>query len=191
MTTLNASAPVGKERKYALVERERRFLLRRRPAGDVLRTVRIVDRCLTGSRIRLREMTELDAAGGTTASVARKLTQKVPSPDGGPGLITTMYLSEAEYGMFAALPAATLTKSRLSVPPLGVDLFGGELTGLVIGEVEFDDDASMARFAPPAAAVAEVTRDPRLTGGRLALTTAAELAAVLADYGVTIPASPR
>lgn len=187
VTTLNESAPVGKERKYALVERERRFLLRRQPDGDVMRTVRIVDRYLTGTRIRLREMTEVDAASHATVNLARKLTQKVPAPDGGPGLITSMYLSEAEYGMFAALPAASSGKTRLSIPPLGVDLFEGERAGLVIGEVEFDDDTSMARFEPPAEAVAEVTRDVRLTGGRLAVTTAAGLAAVLADYGVMTP----
>jgi CYTH domain-containing protein len=73
---------------------------------------------------------------------------------------------------------------RLSVPPLGVDVFEGALAGLVLAEAEFDDDVSLRAFMPPAATVAEVTRDQRLSGGRLAVTTARQLAAVLASYNV-------
>jgi hypothetical protein len=178
------SAPDGKELKYARPERERRFLFSAPPPGDVVRVARIEDRYLRGTRIRVRRSTERSTADGNIDRTVYKLTQKMPGPDGGPGLITTMYLDAAEYGVLAQLPAAPLRKTRLSIPPLGVDVFEDSLEGLVLGEVEFDDDESMARFVLPPGAVAEVTNDQRLSGGRLVTTSSLELAAVLADYGV-------
>ena len=40
-----------------------------------------------------------------------------------------------------------------------VDIFGGALSGLVVGEVEFASEASAMAFEPPAWFSAEVTRD--------------------------------
>lgn len=176
----NDAAPAGKERKYARRERERRFLFEAQPAGHVERTVRIADRYLANTRMRLRQAAEL-APDGTERSIIYKLTQKLPGPGGGPGLITTMYLTSDEYDLVSLLPAASLHKTRLSIPPLGVDLFEGALTGLVLGEVEFSDDETMAAFVPPVGARAEVTYDERFTGGRLVTTTAPVLAALLAE----------
>jgi hypothetical protein len=42
-----------------------------------------------------------------------------------------MYLSEDEFALLANLPAKVLTKTRHSVPPFGIDVFDGVLTGLV------------------------------------------------------------
>ncbi len=149
---LNDAAPAGKERKYARRERERRFLFGAQPAGQVDRTVRIVDRYLPRTRIRLRRAAEI-APDGTERSIVHKLTQKLPAPSGGPGLITTMYLTADEYDLMAQLPAATLRKTRLSIPPLGADLFEDALAGLVLGEAEFTDDDTMAAFAAPSGAL--------------------------------------
>lgn len=55
--------------KYAVAERERRFLISALAAG-VVETRTIVDHYLTGTRLRLREVTNGDG------SVVRKLTQK-------------------------------------------------------------------------------------------------------------------
>ena len=75
---------------------------------------------------------------------------------------------------------------RVQADPEGAraGLFEDALHGLVLGEAEFADDESMTRFCRPAHAVAEVTSDPRLTGGQLIRTTRSELVAVLAEYGV-------
>jgi CYTH domain-containing protein len=182
---LNDSAPPGREAKYARPERERRFLLSAPPDGQVARAVRITDRYLTGTRLRLRRSVELAGDQDGAGHVVFKLTQKVPGPAGEPGLTTTLYLNAAEYGVLMQLPGVSLRKVRLSIPPLGVDVFEGALAGLVLAEAEFDDDVSLLAFTPPADAVAEVTRDQRLSGGSLAVTTAPELDAVLASYGVT------
>jgi len=181
---VNDAAPPGKELKYARLERERRFLLRVSPAEGVVKTTRIADRYLLGTRLRLRRAIETVTVGGIGERTVYKLTQKVPAPDGGPGLITTLYLDAVEYAVLEQLPAATVHKTRLSVPPLGIDVFEDALAGLVLAEAEFDDDESLESFIPPREAVAEVTQDQRLTGGNLAVTTKAEIEAVLADYGL-------
>ncbi len=179
---INNAAPEGKELKYGNRERERRFLLAAPPAGPVVRTGAITDRYITGTRLRLRRV---EWTGGGEG-VVYKLTQKVPHPDGRSGLITTIYLTAEEYRVFARLPATPLRKLRHSVPPLGVDLFEGELDGLVLAEVEFPSDDALADFTPPPIAVAEVTEDERFTGGHLITATRAEIAVALAEYGIAI-----
>lgn len=166
--------------KYARVERERRFLLAAPPAGPHTEARRITDRYLTGTRLRLRRV---ERAG---AEPELKLTQKIPAdrPGAVQGLITTAYLSPAEYEVLAGLPAAVLAKSRYSFPPLGVDVFEPPLHGLVLAEAEFGSDAAARAFAVPPFAVAEVTADARFTGGRLATATRADLLRWLAGFGI-------
>ena len=92
--------------KYAVVERERRYLVGSLPAGETS-TSDIVDRYLTGTRLRLREVREADGA------VVRKLGQKLRLGSG-PGEIacTNLYLDEAEWALLMGLPARTLRKRR-------------------------------------------------------------------------------
>lgn len=174
-------APAGKALKYTRHERERRFLLGRQIDGPCVRRAVITDRYLAGTRIRLRQTVETTTEGTVTV---RKLTQKIPAADGGPGLITTFYVSEAEYEVIRELAAATLTKTRFSVPPFGVDVFGGELAGLVLAEIEFSTDEESAAFPPPLESMAEVTLDGRLTGGHLTRMSRAELLEILEEYSV-------
>ena len=142
--------------KYAQVERERRFLLDHMPPGT--RTAegrRIVDRYLTGTTLRLRHMSDHHGHD-------YKFTQKIPAAHPGPaqGVITSIYLSDAEYDLLANLPAETLTKTRYSVPPFGIDVFSPPLNGLVLAEIEFNTDVDLLAFQPPRQVIAEVTRDP-------------------------------
>lgn len=67
-----------------------------------------------------------------------------------------------------------------------VDVFGPPRHGLVLAEVEMRTDADLAACPPPAGSVAEVTRDGRFTGGRLAVTRRPELLAWLATCGLTV-----
>ena len=176
-------APAGKARKYARPERERRFLLARLPPGEPIHRTRIEDRYLIGTRLRLRRMTALDEPG-RDGEVSCKLGQKIPAPDGRPGLITNVYLSEAEYQALAIVPANELRKVRSSYPPFGVDVFEGPLEGLILAEIEFRSRSEELAFRPAIETVAEVTADERLTGGRLVVTSAPELRAILRDYGL-------
>ncbi|MFF0087751.1 hypothetical protein ACFYR1_50320 [Streptomyces canus] len=172
--------------KYAQVERERRFLLANPPAPSSVTISRVItDRYLVGTRLRLRRAEFSDGRSEL------KLTQKVPVPQPGAvqGLITNTYLSLAEYEVLASLPAVLLAKARLSVPPLGVDVFDGRLHGLVLAEAEFTTDEEAQAFEPPAECVAEVTDDARFTGGRLVQTSRQELLGWLAEYGIHPAAS--
>jgi adenylate cyclase len=49
-----------------------------------------------------------------------------------------------------------------------VDEYGGALDGLVVAEVEFDDEEAAGRFRPPPWFEREVTDDPRYSNRRLA-----------------------
>ena len=174
-------APSGKEEKYARVERERRFLLAAAPAGTPTRRFLIEDHYLRGTRLRLRRMTDLNAPG---ARVFYKLTQKIPTAAGTPGLITNLYLSAAEYAALVGVPGDVIRKVRSSFPPLGVDVFEGSLSGLVLAEAEFETAAEEARFRPPAGVIAEVTADSRFTGGSLAKLGINETAQLLTVFGI-------
>jgi CYTH domain-containing protein len=178
-TLTNTSAPAGKSQRYAKPERERRFLLASQPPGEIKKTVRIVDRYFLGTRLRLRQMVE---TGGDSAKTFYKLTQKVPAPDGAPGLLSTVYLNEKEFALLATIPGSTLRKTRHSIPPFGVDVFESPLAGLFLAEVEFDDDASMIAFSPPPWIVAEVTRDSPFTGGHLVSLRPSDLEALLLPF---------
>ena len=171
--------------RYACVEIERRWVLAEAPDPASAVAVRhLVDRYVVGTRLRLRLQT---TDGGPTL---RKFTQKVPGPEGSgrpgnghQGLLTNTYLDEAEYDVLAALPALELRKTRYRVAPFGIDVFAPPLDGLVLAEIEFPDVDAAARSPIPPGAVAEVTHDPRFTGGRLVRTTATELRAWLAELG--------
>ena len=167
--------------KYARIERERRFLLAELPLPATVTATRVItDRYLIGTRLRLRRTQSPDGADEL------KLTQKVPvaRPGAVQGLVTNTYLSPAEYDLLARLPAATLSKTRFSVPPLGVDVFHDPLHGLVLAEAEFTTDEQAQSFVPPPQCVAEVTDDSRFTGGRLVETSRQDLLRWLAEYGL-------
>jgi adenylate cyclase len=67
-----------------------------------------------------------------------------------------------------------LTKTRSLIPlddglTAEVDIFEGELEGLVLGEIEFDSEAQSGNFEPPAWIGVEITGDERYAGQSLAL----------------------
>lgn len=168
--------------KYARIEWERRFLLSNFPSGEqVTRTRLICDRYIEGTTLRLRQQSDDDG-------LVFKLTQKLPDRDGRgqQGLITSIYLTEGEYGVLARLPASELTKVRHSVPPFGIDVFAGVLRGLVLAEAEFNSAAEALALVLPSFIVAEVSDDRRFTGGSLCAASRPDLEKWLAERGVRL-----
>ena len=168
---------------YARVERERRFLLAEFPRGaDVARVRRITDHYIDGSTLRLREQRD---DGGPAVF---KLTQKVPARESGAqqGFITSMYLAENEFRLLAQLPAKKLSKTRHSVPPFGIDVFEGDLAGLLLGEAEFESAADADALTLPSFIFREVSDDMRFTGGRLARASRGQVRAWLLEYGIAL-----
>jgi CYTH domain-containing protein len=165
--------------KYARPEFERRFLLSTIPSGRVMRRRHIVDRYFIGTGLRLRTVSS------DTGDLEYKLTQKVPEAmEGARGRITTMYLAPAAYDLLCELPGAELCKTRFSIPPFGIDIFGGALDRLLLAECEASSAADLAQYPSPPGTIAEVTEDERFTGGRLATTTAEQLSMLLHLFGI-------
>jgi len=156
--------------RYAVTEREMRWLLRRVP-DDVDGPVEIVDKYLSGSTLRVRR-----AQSGST--VAYKLGQKVRHDAANPSInqMTNMYLSQSEFELLGRVEGAALSKTRwrwsVGDVTYSVDQFGDRLQGLVVAETELPVNG-VGRTAPPLA-VADVTEDDRFSGGRLARLTRPE-----------------
>jgi CYTH domain-containing protein len=167
--------------KYARPERERRFILEVVPPAALDERV-IVDRYIRGTRLRLRCVR--DASG----EAVLKLGQKVRSEGDDPRLVwhTSLYLTVAEFDALGAVPADVLAKRRRFVSldsgiHMAVDAFEGALAGLVLGEVDFPDEAAAKSFVPPAWTTTEVSRDERFTGGALATTDRAAIRRAVAE----------
>jgi CYTH domain-containing protein/CHAD domain-containing protein len=155
------------QRPDALVERERKFLVERLSDVPELRADTLELRqgylAIDGpTSVRIRD----DGRGSFTMTV--KL---------GRGAVRT----ELEWWITAEQFAATwphtdgrrVHKTRSTVPIEGatvdVDAFHGALDGLVMAEVEFDDDETMVGFDPPSWFGPELTDDPAYTNASLAL----------------------
>lgn len=151
--------------KYAHVERERRWLVDTalRPDLDGLPHILIEDRYITGTRMRLRRMTD-----SATGEQSLKLTKKYDCDDPLARPIVTTYLTAAEYDLLARLDARALAKRRYKLDGFSLDRFEGALAGLELAEIEWPDDAGLRRLQPPPWAASEVSHDPRYQGGTLA-----------------------
>ncbi len=161
--------------RYAHLEREQRWIVRTIPHG-VTPVAEIFDRYIHGTQLRLRWSENADG-------VVLKLGQKVRAEPADPETVslTNIYLSEAEYHVLLALPAAELYKTRSRVQwrdhTAVVDVFHGHLDGLVLAEVELSADEPL--LAQPPWAVADVTSDNRFSGGALAFAAHGTIAALL------------
>jgi CYTH domain-containing protein len=180
---LGPDADVSERRlKYARAERERRFLLRGLPEELTPADyhLQIFDNYLTGTRLRLRKIRD-----PRTREWTWKLTQKF-APDASDlsrTLITNLYLSRAEYEILSVFEANEIRKNRYPFEYGGrrfsVDVFLGDLRGLVLAETEFESDEEMRAFEPPAFVAMEVTGEELFTGARLVELSAEDLRAEL------------
>ena len=148
--------------KYAVVERERRYILASLPEG-VISTRDILDRYVTGTRLRLREVREGDG------TVTRKLGHKVRLTEGPAEVAcTNLYLNDDEWTLLAALPAQLLRKRRHLVRRDGLLVAIDEHEdGTLIAEI--DDLHQPSAFVPVWLDVlADVSNDEAWTGVELA-----------------------
>lgn len=82
-------------------------------------------------------------------------------------------LTEEQFAtLWPATEGKRLVKTRYDIP-LGdrvveIDIYGGKHDGLIVAEVEFDDEASAIDFRPPDWLGDDVTGDPRYSNQLLA-----------------------
>ena len=184
LTDQNTIVP---ESKYARVERERRYLLRDLPEGMTRADphLQITDNYITGSRLRIRKVRDPRTNKWTV-----KFTQKfAPDPtDLSRTIITNTYLNPLEAEVLSVFNANEIRKNRYPFEfegrQFGVDMFLGDLFGLVLAEVSFDTDEDLDNFPTPPFALADVTNEPMFTGGRLCELTFSDVRAVIADRGL-------
>jgi len=161
---------VPEESKYARIERERRYLLQDLPEGLTRASphVQITDNYLTGTRLRLRKVRDPQTNKWTV-----KLTQKfAPDPeDLSRTIITNIYLNALEVETLAVSDANEIRKNRYRFDfeerQFSVDMFLGDLFGLVLAEVSFETDSELRNFPRPPFAIADVTNNELFTGGKL------------------------
>ena len=145
--------------KYAVVERERRYLLASLP-DQLTRTFEIVDRYISGTRLRLRELRDEDGR------VTRKLGHKVRLSDGPADVAcTNMYLNEQEWDLLSSLPARLLRKQRHVVQHDGLTVAIDEYDdGTLVAEIDDRDQPAQSVLT----VVADVSGDEQWTGAALA-----------------------
>jgi len=176
LTDQNTIVPA--ESKYARVERERRYLLQDLPEGLTRASshVQITDNYLTGTRLRLRKVRDPQTNKWTV-----KLTQKFAADarDFSRTIITNIYLNALEAETLAVFAANEIRKNRYPFEFAGrkfsVDMFLGDLFGLVLAEVSFETDEELDNFPRPPFALADVTGSELFTGGRLCQLTFADI----------------
>lgn len=175
LTDQNTIVP---ESRYARIERERKFLVNGLP-GDLTPAsphLQITDNYITGTQLRLRKVRDPRSNKWTL-----KFTQKfAPNPnDLSRTIITNVYLTAAEYNTLAIFEANEIRKNRYRYEfegqHYGIDVFIGDLLGLVIAEISFETDGEMERFTPPPFALAEVTNNEMFTGAKLTELTFADI----------------
>ena len=175
LTDQNTVVP---ESKYARIERERRYLLQDLPEGMTRADphVQITDNYITGTRLRIRKVRD-----PRTNKWVVKFTQKfAPNPaDLSRTIITNTYLNATEAESLAMFDANEIRKNRYKFDYEGrefsIDMFLGDLFGLVLAEVGFETDDELESFPKPPFAIADVTNHELFTGGRLSQLTFADI----------------
>jgi CYTH domain-containing protein len=185
LTERNTIVP---QSKYARIELERRYLLQDLPAGLSRADfhLQITDNYITGTRLRLRKVRNPKTNLWTV-----KFTQKF-APDThnlSRTIITNTYLNAAEAEALAIFEANEIRKNRYPFEFEGrkfsVDMFLGDLFGLVLAEVSFDSEDELNAFAMPPFALSDVTNNELFTGGRLSQLTFEDIRNEIMKSGVT------
>ena len=175
LTDTNTIVP---DSKYALIERERRFLLEDLPEGlsRADSHTQITDNYIAGTRLRIRKVRD-----PRTNKWIVKFSQKfAPEPqDFSRTIITNTYLNALEAETLSVFNTNEIRKNRyqyeLDGRTFSIDMFLGDLFGLVMAEVSFETDEEMKEFKAPLFAIAEVTNNELFTGGRLSELTFADI----------------
>lgn len=172
------------QEKYTRVEYERRFVVS--PGASWRNAVesyskRFEDKYLRNTRLRLRILTDLD-----TGRRVFKLTKKLESESPYYHIISRILLSPDEYQLLNGLEGHNLEKVRYYHNHRGrvfsVDVFEGELDGLVICETESDGLEDLMSVEPPAYTTGEVTEAPFFEGGNLCRASRSDLRRELSRF---------
>ena len=184
LTDQNTIVP---DSKYARVERERRYLLADLPEGLTRADhhLQITDNYITGTRLRIRKVRD-----PRTNKWVVKFTQKfAPNPkDLSRTMITNTYLNAIEADTLAVFEANEIRKNRYPFEfggrKFSVDMFLGDLFGLVLAEASFETDEELDSFPKPPFALADVTNNEIFSGGKLSELTFEDIRSEIQKSGL-------
>ena len=147
--------------KYSLPEIERRWQVELSAVGslDNLPYRTITDLYIHSTRMRLRK----EEGEG---QVVYKLCKKYGKSSNISEAITNVYLTEAEYRLFAGLPGNWLYKRRYSLEGGSLDVY--ENPQITFFEKEFATEEEAHAYQPPAFVGQEVTGQAAVSGAALA-----------------------
>ncbi|HEX6925178.1 MAG TPA: VOC family protein [Longimicrobiaceae bacterium] len=175
--SLGASLISPEPERYMRQEYERRFLLA--PGASWRELVepyckRFDDIYLRRTYLRVRTLTD-SATGREFIKLTKKLTTRSPYVQ----MVGSIPLSPMEYEFIAGLAGDRLIKQRyyhfFGANVFSIDVFEGELEGLVLCEVEAGDLEELMQIELPDYIGKEVTEDSFFTGGQLCRASRSEL----------------
>lgn len=154
------------------IERERKFLVTAAPPGGTER-VEIHQGYLAVDRAVQARVRRLRTGDGATGAGTITATLTIKAGEGATRVEVERSLTLDEFDdLWPHTLGRRLHKVRTLHPSgdvtVEVDTYLDELVGLVVAEVEFDSDAAMRAFVPPAWLGAEVTGDPAYSNAALA-----------------------
>lgn len=174
---LGASLISPEPERYTRREYERRFLVAPGSSWQALvepYSKTFEDLYIRRTHLRLRTLTD-----SATGREFIKLTKKLRSDSPYVLLTGSIPLSPMEYELISALEGDRISKVRHYHFHRGnvfaIDVFAGELEGLVLCEVESRSLDELMRIDPPNYAIHEVTEDDFFAGGSLCRTSRGEL----------------
>ena len=150
-----------------MIELERTFLAKKFPDGFESSDRReMVDIYLPSSshhpNLRIRKNGE-----------KYEMTKKTPLKEGDSSRQReeTIVLTPEEFEELSELEGKRVSKTRYLFPwgerVCEIDVFGGDLRGLVLFDFEFENEEEQEAFTPPEYCLAEVTQETFLAGGML------------------------
>lgn len=166
-----------------MLERELTFLIKEIP-GDLNQSIskEMIDLYIPGSaehpKTRIRKQGD-----------SYEFTKKTPVHEGDASqlLERTVILDEQDFECLQVVDAKRVEKTRYYYARDGyqyeIDVFGGDLQGLVLVDVEFDDVESQQAFVMPDWCLADVTQETFIAGGMLAGKSYDDIGDRLSEFG--------
>jgi CYTH domain-containing protein len=152
--------------KYSAAEIERRWLVHLAQLGSLAALPRreIEDLYIAGTYMRLRKVrAEFEA-------VIFKLGKKYGKGNGLSEQVVSVYLTEEEFIVMAAMPGTAVKKSRYTMAGGALDVYQYPNPGFAVFEVEFQSEAAAINYTPPNFTAQEITHNAKYSGFALSQT---------------------
>ncbi len=170
-------------------EFQRTFLLEAlpEPLTRARSHIQIFDNYIADTRIRLRSIRDPQ-----TRSWTRILQQRFPIAENDLTVlkIAEIYLNDTEYNRFKFLEGAEIRKNRyfheFDLKIIAFDVYMGELWGLNIAKIEFENIDNLQKFEPPRFLFLEVTNNVFFSGEQLVSKKLTEVQEEIAKYSFSL-----